>query len=92
MGASFGHARRHEQDRLFAVERLDLRFLVHAQHHGAGRRRQIKAGDVLHFVDEQRIARQLERLRPVRLQANAPQIRRIVVCDSPAFAAIERID
>ena len=61
-------ARTHRQQRRGAIERLDLALLVHAEHQGAIRRMQIQPDDVAHFVDEQRILRQLERLGPMRLQ------------------------
>ena len=52
-------ARPHGQHRLGAVERLDLALLVDAEHQRG----------VAHLVDELRVARQLEALDPVRLQA-----------------------
>ena len=54
--------RSHRQQRLRAVERLNLRLFVHAQDHGVVRRVHIQPDDVPHFVDQQRIVRQLERL------------------------------
>ncbi len=51
------------------VEGLDLALFVDAQDQGAIRRRQTETHDIAHFVDEQRVARQLERLAPMRLQA-----------------------
>lgn len=68
MGALLRHARRHRQDRLIAILRLDLRFFVHAQHDRSVRRRHVKTDNILHFVDEQRIGRQLKCFRPMRLQ------------------------
>jgi len=62
-------ARAPGQPRLTAVQRLDLRLLVHAQHQRLIRRVQIQPDDVAHLVDEQRIRRQRERLAPMRLQA-----------------------
>ena len=67
--APLRHARQHRQDRLCAVERLDLALLVDTEHQRAVRRRQIEAYDVADLVHEQRIARELERLRAVRLHA-----------------------
>ena len=67
--APLRHARQHRQDRLCAVERLDLALFVDTEHQGAVRRRQIEAYDVADLVHEVRIAGQLERLRAVRLQA-----------------------
>jgi len=49
------------------VRRLDLALLVDAQHQRA--RGEIEANNVPHLVDEQRVARQLESLDPVWLQA-----------------------
>jgi hypothetical protein len=43
-------------------------FLVHAQHERTRRRVEVEAHDVAHFLDEQRVGRELERLRPVRLE------------------------
>ena len=64
--APLGHAR---QDRLAAVQRLDLALFVDTEHQRAVRRREIEAYDVADLVHEQRIARQLEGLRAVRLHA-----------------------
>src|SRR5262249_27724792 len=60
---------RHRQNRRGAVERLDLALFVHAQEQRAVRRREIQADNVTDFLDEERIARQLEGLTPMRLQA-----------------------
>ena len=67
--AALRHARQHRQDRLCAVERLDLALLVDTEHQRAVRRRQIEAYDVADLVHEQRIAGELEGLRAVRLHA-----------------------
>src|SRR6516164_7264166 len=64
---TFGYARRHWQDRLLAIECLDLALLIDAEDEGAVGRRQVKADNITHLVDEQRIVRQLERLAAVRL-------------------------
>jgi hypothetical protein len=68
VGAPLGHARHHRQDRLRAIERLDLAFLIHAQHQRPIRRVQVQPDDVAHLVDEQRIGGELEGLGAVRLQ------------------------
>src|SRR5689334_3891238 len=57
----------HRQNRGSAIERLNLALLVHTQDQGAVRRIEIEADDVPHFVHEERVARQLERLTPMRL-------------------------
>ena len=65
-------ARVHRQQRLGAVERLDLRFLVDAQDDGAVRRRHVEPDHIAHLGDEVGIGRQLEGLHPVWLQAEGP--------------------
>ena len=78
MGASGRQARPHRQQRRRAIQRLNLALLVHAEHQGAIRRMQIQPDDVAHFVDEQRILRQLERLGRCGCSANAFQMRATV--------------
>ena len=67
--AAFHLARTHRQQRLGPIEGLDLRFLVDTQHHGMLRRIHVQPHDAPDFLDQQRIGRELERLRPMRLQA-----------------------
>jgi hypothetical protein len=69
---AFGDARHHRQDRLLPIERLDLAFLVDAKDKRPVGRREVKADDIAHLVDEQWIGRQLEALAAVRLQAERP--------------------
>ena len=59
----------HRQERLRAVQRLDLGFFVDAEYRRVLRRIQIQPHDVTHLFHEQRVGRQLERLAPMRLQA-----------------------
>jgi hypothetical protein len=68
MGSPLGLAGLHRQQRLCAVERLYLGFLIDAQHHGAIWRIEVEPDDVAHLLDEQRIARQLEGLAAMGLQ------------------------
>ena len=56
------------QQRLRAIERLNLRLLIHAEDRGMRGRIQIQPDDVPDLFDQQRIVRQFERLAPVRLQ------------------------
>jgi len=56
------------QTGLGAIQRLDLTLLIHTQHHGLLGRIQVQPDHVGHFLEELRIARQLESLHPVRLQ------------------------
>jgi hypothetical protein len=55
MAASLGLPRAHRQQRLGAVERLDLRLFIDAQHQSAVGRVEIEPNDVAHFVDKQRV-------------------------------------
>ena len=50
------------QQRLRTFERLDLRFLIDAEHRRVRQRIEIQADDIAHLLDEQRIIRQRERL------------------------------
>ena len=67
----------HRQQRLGAVERLDLRLFIDAEHQGAVGRIDVEPDNVAHprsgrgqaLVDKQRVGRQLEGLGAVRLQA-----------------------
>jgi hypothetical protein len=59
----------HRQHRLGALDRLDFGLLVDARHQGPTRRGEVEADDVAHLVDERRVGRELERLHPVRLEA-----------------------
>src|SRR6202140_5823988 len=67
--ATFRYARHHRQDRLLAIKCLNLTFLIDAEDKGSVRRGRVKADDIAYLVDEQRIARQLECLATVWLQA-----------------------
>jgi hypothetical protein len=49
--AAFGNARHHRQDGLFAVQGLDLAFLVDAENKRPVRRREVKANDIAHLVE-----------------------------------------
>src|SRR5262249_10324024 len=63
VGAPFDLAGTHWQKRLAAIERLNLAFLVNAEHDGALGRVDVKTDYVAYFLDEKRIARELECLR-----------------------------
>ena len=52
VGAPLDLAGAHRQQRLGAVERLDLALLVDAQHQRALRRIEVEADDVAHLLDE----------------------------------------
>ena len=55
MGAPLGGAGYERQDGGGAVERLDLGFLIHAQHHRRVRRVEIETHDIADLVDEHRV-------------------------------------
>ena len=61
MAAALGHAGHHRQHRLGPVQRLDTRFLVHAQHHRVLRRVVVQADHIDDLLHEERVRRQLER-------------------------------
>src|SRR5438270_9649825 len=60
-GAPLGLARPHGQDRLRAIERLDLAFLVRAQDQRSFWWVEIEADNVAHLLDQLRISRQTDR-------------------------------
>src|SRR5260370_23124299 len=70
----------HRERRLGAIQRLDLRFLMDAEHQRVVRRVEIEADDVAHpgsgpgqaLVNKERICRQLEGFAPVRLEGERP--------------------
>ena len=67
MGVAFDVTQAHRQRRLGAIERLNLRLLIHAQDHRVVRRVEVQPDDVAHFLDEERIGGQLEGLGQMRL-------------------------
>ena len=69
VSAAFDLARAHWQKRLTAVERLDLAFLINAEHDRVLGWGDVKTDDVAYFFDEKRIGRELECLRAMRLQS-----------------------
>src|SRR5262245_9383462 len=50
--ATFGYARHHRQDRLLAIECLDLALLVDTEDEGPVWRGKVKADDIAYLVDE----------------------------------------
>ncbi len=68
MRAPFRLARAQRQHQRGAVQRLNLTFFIDRQEQRAIRRVQIQPNDVTHFVDKQRILRQLEGVHAMRLQ------------------------
>jgi len=68
MAAPLGLPQPHRQQWLAAIERLDLRLLIDAQHQGMVGRIEVKPDNVTHLGDNQRVSGQLESLQAVRLQ------------------------
>jgi len=67
--APFGCAVQKWEDRLGAVQGLDLCLLVHAEHNGPLEWVHVQPVDVSDLVDEQRVGRQLEGILQPRLEA-----------------------
>lgn len=68
VGVPFRLARLQRQQRLGAVQRLDLGFLVHAQDEGTLRRAQVQADPVADLFHEPGVGGQFEGVGPMRLQ------------------------
>jgi len=64
-----GAALLHRQAGLGTIERLDLALLIHREHHGMGRRIDIKAHDSGELLGEGRVVRELEVPPAVRAEA-----------------------
>ena len=69
VGPPFSLARAQGEQRRRAIQGLDLRLFVDAEDRSVLRRIEIQPHDVADLVDEQRIRRQLEALRAMRLQS-----------------------
>ena len=91
MAAPLSLPRVQGQQRLAAIQRLDLRLLIDAQDKGFVWRTQIEPDNVSDFLNEQRIGRQLERLRAMRLNPKARQIRQTALWLRPVAVAIARL-
>jgi hypothetical protein len=57
---------------MLPIQRLNLTFLVNAKDKRPVGRREVKADDITHLVDEQRIVRQLESLAAVPFARGRP--------------------
>ena len=68
VAAPLGGAGHHRQDRRDPIEGLDLGLLVDQEDDGPFGRVEVEPDDVLDLVDEERVGRKLEALRPVRLE------------------------
>src|ERR1700674_1549797 len=72
VSSTLGLPGQHGKDGLATAERLDLTFLIYAQHHRVMGWVHIQPDDVSHLVDQQRIVRQLEGLAAMRTQPERP--------------------
>jgi len=70
--APFDLPRAHRQQRSRPVQRLNLGFLIHAQHQRFIWWIHVQADDVSDLFDKERILGKLERFGPMRLQAERP--------------------
>jgi hypothetical protein len=68
VGPPFDLARSQRQQRLGAIQRLNLQLLIDTEHEGFVRGVQVQPDDVADFVDEERVLRQLERFDPMGLE------------------------
>lgn len=76
-----GPALFHGQAVLVAVKRLDLRLLIDREHDGVRRRVDVEPAGIAQFGDNLGIVRELELVRPVRLQAvGTPDRERQISC------------
>lgn len=66
VGDAFDVAQAHRQNRLCPLQRLNLAFLVDAEHQRFVRRVEVEPDDVAHFFDKEGIVRQLEGFAPMR--------------------------
>ena len=70
-GVSFDLAGPHGQDRLRAVERLNLTLFIHAQDQSINRRAHVKAHNIAHFFDEIGILGYLKVFPAMRFQSKS---------------------
>src|SRR5215207_1873400 len=68
MRAAFCLTGTHGQNRLRAIQCLNLRFLVHTQNQGFFRWIKIKSHNIAHLLDKQRVLRKLKGLTAMRGQ------------------------
>jgi hypothetical protein len=90
--ATFGYARHHRQDRLLAIECLDLALLIDAEDEGSVRRGKVKADNIAYLSTNSGSFDNLNVWLRCGCKPNAAHIRRIVVWEKPVSPAIERID
>jgi len=72
VSAAFDLPRSHREQGLRSVQGLYLGLFIHAQHQGSLGRVQVEPHDVPHFLDKQRVARQLESFAALRAARQTP--------------------
>ena len=88
VGDSFDVAQAHRQQRLGAIEGLDLRFLVNAEHHCLIGRVEVEPDDVSDLLDKKRIVGELVAVRLLRsggISGGAAATKRSVASGAPYF-------
>ena len=81
----------HRENRLGAVEGLNLALFVDGQHDSLLRRREVQPDDITNLFDEERVGRELERLGEWGLSPKVCQIRTMALGDRPSSRAKERV-
>src|SRR5215207_3158289 len=71
MSAALHLSRTHGQNWLRAIQRLNLRFLVHAQNQSFIRWIQVKPHNIAHLLDKQRVLRKFKSLAAMRGQSKS---------------------
>ena len=80
----------HGQDRLRAIQRLNLTLFIHTQHQSVVGRVEVQADDVSHLLDEEWIGRKFESARAMRLQREGLDSRCTVDLKMPLSRAASR--
>ena len=71
VGYPFDITQSHRQDRLGALQRLDLGFFIHAQDQRLVRRIEVQPDHIADFLHEEGVGGKLETLATMRLQPNS---------------------
>src|SRR5579885_484621 len=91
VGLPGGHPGCQRQNRLRAIQGLDLALFVHAKHHGVIRRIHVEANDVTHLLHKLGSLENLRFSTRCGCRPKACQMRTTAVCDSPVLCAIRRL-
>ena len=72
VGHPFNVSKTQREHGLSSIKRLYLAFLVHTQHHSFIRGIEVKPHNISHFLNKERIGRELKVALPMRLKAKSP--------------------